>query len=533
MDELLQQAPCGFLSFADDGTILQANATLERLLGRERGGLVGLRVEQLLAAGGRLFYQTYLLPLLMLHGEVEEIALALRPEHGDDLPVLLSAARRERDGQTVNDCVMLVTRQRSRYEEDLLLAKKAAEEAHRTRVRADQALLELQKLESMGTLAGGVAHDFNNLLAAMLGSAELALLDLGPEHAARGPVAQILSAGRRAADLTGQMLAYSGRGRLAVAPLDLAALIRSMDQLLPAYVTRGVNLELQLGERLPAVEADAAQLRQLVVNLVINAAEAMGERSGRISVRLGLRRIHADYLATCYLAQNTRPGEYLALEVADEGAGMSEATRSRIFEPFFTTKFTGRGLGMAAVLGIVRAHQGAIQVTSHQGWGTTVTVLLPPAAVALAAAPAPGVTVAAASADTGEPTTALVIDDEPALRAVMRRLLMRIGYGVLDAPGGQEGLDLLEERPDISCVLLDLTMPGLSGEETLRRIRARRPALPVVIMSGYTAQEIRERLDEPHSVGVLEKPFRLADLRRVIGEVVTLDRPGRPALAAG
>jgi two-component system cell cycle sensor histidine kinase/response regulator CckA len=523
MDDLLRYAPCGFLSFADNGAILQANATLAQWLGHEPAALAAMRIEQLLPAGARLFYQTYLSPLLKLHGKVEEIALTLHPAEGEDLPVLLSGARRERDGQMVNDCVMLVVRQRSRYEEELLLAKKAAEEAHHTRVRADKALLELQKLESMGTLAGGVAHDFNNLLAAMLGSAELALLDLGPEHVAHSSVTEILAAGRRAADLTGKMLAYSGRGRLAVAPLDLADLVRTVDLLLPLSAAPGVSVELQLDERLPALEADAGQLRQLLVNLVQNAAEAMGQKSGRVMVRLGLRRIAADYLAACYLAHDAGPGEYLALEVADEGTGMSEATRSRIFEPFFTTKFTGRGLGMAAVLGIVRAHQGAIRVTSHQGWGTTVTVLLPPMAAAAAAPSAPGPELAEPA--TKVPATALVIDDEPALRAVVRRLLVRIGYGVLDAPGGQEGLDLLEKRPDISCVLLDLTMPGLSGEETLRRIRARRPALPVVIMSGYTADEIRERLDEPQSVGVLEKPFRLADLRRVIGEVVTLDVP--------
>ncbi len=531
MDDLLRYAPCGFLSFADNGAILLANATLATWLGHEVAALASMRVEQLLPADGRLFFHTDLCPLLRLHGKVAEIALTLRPAAGEDLPVLLGGVRRERGGQMVNDCVMLVVRERSRHEEALLLAREAAEEAHRTRVRADKALLELQKLESMGTLACGVAHDFNNLLAAMLGSAELALLDLGPEHVAHSSVTEILNAGRRAAELTGKMLAYSGRGRLAVAPLDLGALIRGMDLLLPASVAAGVSLELQLDERLPAVEADAAQLRQLMANLVLNAAEAMGKPSGRVTVRLGLRRIDADYLAACYLAHDASPGEYLALEVADEGTGMSEATRSRIFEPFFTTKFTGRGLGMAAVLGIVRAHQGAIRVTSHLGRGTTVTVLLPPVAAVAAAVSAPPPGIAEASPATN--VTALVIDDEPALRAVVRRLLGRIGYGVVDAPGGQEGLDLLEKRPDISCVLLDLTMPGLSGEETLRRIRARWPALPVVIMSGYTAQEIRERLDEPQSVGVLEKPFRLADLRRVIGEVVTLDAPALGASRTG
>lgn len=532
MDDLLQHAPCGFASFSDNGAILRANATLEEMLGYGPGALLGRRFDELLPAGGRLFFQAFLSPMLRLAGKAEEIALALRSREGEELPVLLNAVRRERDGQMINDCVVLVVRQRSRYEDELLQARRAAEEAHRSRVQADEALLELQKLESLGALAGGVAHDFNNLLAAMLGSAELALLDLVPEHVARAPVAQILSAGRRAADLTGQMLAYSGRGRLAVAPVELGALIRAMDLLLPASVAHQVRLELQLDERLPAVAADASQLRQLVVNLVRNSAEAMGERSGRIQVRLGLRRVEAEDLAACYLAHDLSPGEYLALEVADEGTGMSEATRSRIFEPFFTTKFAGRGLGMAAVLGIVRAHRGAIRVTSHQGWGTTVTVLLPPdPTIAAASSPAPVAVVAEPAPTSSALATALIIDDEPALRSVMRRLLTRIGYGVLDAPGGQEGLDLLDERPDISCVLLDLTMPGLSGEETLRRIRARRPALPVVIMSGYTAQEIRERLDEPQSVGVLEKPFRLADLRRVIGEVVSGDARSTAAIA--
>jgi len=533
MDNLLDAAPCGFVSFADDGTILLANATLLGLLGRELHKVQGQHIQTLLSVGARIFFQTHVFPLLKLRGSIEEIFLTLVSEQGAEIPVLLNGKRRTQAGTEVSDWVVVPMRLRHRFEDELLAAKKAAEaakqvaeEAVRATERAHRTLLELQKLESLSVLAGGIAHDFNNLLGVVLGHAELALLDLPTSDRARPSVEQIREAGVRAAELTAQMLAYSGRGRLVVGPLDLAALIREMDLLLHASVPKDVALHYALDAGLPLVEADAAQLRQAVVNLVLNAAEALGEQGGQISVRLSRRHVERADLVACYLSPELPPGDYLAFAVADTGGGMDEATRLRIFEPFFTTKFTGRGLGLAAVFGIVRAHQGAIHVTSAPQQGTIITLLLPALThtVSIPARPA-----APQRAQPATARTVLVIDDEAGVRQVATRMLERLGYRVVAAASGQEGLDRLAAQPEINCVLLDLTMPGLSGEETLHRIRERRPGLSVIIASGYSAQEVRERLGELPVLAVLQKPFTLAVLREVM-QGVRDEMPAVPLL---
>jgi PAS domain S-box-containing protein len=334
---------------------------------------------------------------------------------------------------------------------------------------AEQAMLQSQKLESLGVLAGGIAHDFNNLLVGILGNAGLALMEMAPEAPGRDTIREIELAGQRAADLVRQMLAYSGQGRFLIERIDLNGLIDEMSHLTRASISKTVVIEHRFAQSLPAVQVDATQIRQLVMNLVVNASDALGDSGGTVSILTGVTHADQAYLADALLGDGLGEGDYVFVEVADTGHGMDEATRGRIFDPFFTTKFAGRGLGLAAVLGIVRGHRGAIRVSSEVGRGTSIRVLLP--AVGELPTTPPEARPDAAFAAAG---TVLVVDDEPSVRHVTRRALERMGYSVLVAADGQAGIDLFQEHAgELACVLLDLTMPRMSGEEaheTMRRL---------------------------------------------------------------
>jgi PAS domain S-box-containing protein len=404
--------------------------------------------------------------------------------------------------------------------------RKQAEEAH---IALERKLLETQKLESLGVLAGGIAHDFNNLLVAILGNAELALLDLPAGSPAADSIKNVQVASRRAAELTGQMLAYSGRGRFKVEPVQLSALVDELAALLHASIPKRVLLQTDLAPNLPLVDADATQLRQVVMNLVINAAEAIGESGGVVMIATSARHADTAYLATTYLAPNLPPGQYVALEIADTGAGMDQATLDRIFEPFFTTKFTGRGLGMAAVLGIVRGHHGALKIDSAPGRGTTVTVLLP-----VARGPEDSHRPGAIDDGDARPLapsglapelrryapTVLVVDDEQSVREISQRVLERLGYNALVAEDGTAGLALYRANaPSIAAVLLDLTMPQMSGEEVYQTLCQTDPDARVVVMSGYSADEIRMRFPASARLRFLQKPFTPTALDQALREI--------------
>jgi signal transduction histidine kinase/CheY-like chemotaxis protein len=384
------------------------------------------------------------------------------------------------------------------------------------RLALERKLLAAQKLESLGVLAGGIAHDFNNLLAAILGNAELALLDLPPTSPAYASIAQIELAARRAATLTQQMLAYSGRGHFVVDRYDMNALIGDATDQIETSIPTQVALRLALGPQLPPIVADAAQIRQMVMNLVINAAEAIGEDDGAITLTTRVRQVDRAYLAQADLTPDLAEGTYVEVEVADTGPGMDAATQAKIFEPFFTTKFTGRGLGLAAVLGIVRGHHGALTVQSAPGQGTTFRVLLPIAAEeggerdkilpSLLARPS---------------SIVLIIDDEEHVRAVAARMLEQAGYTVLLAGGGAAGLEIYRVRAgQVGCVLLDLMMPGQSGEQALRELHRLDSNVRVVLMSEYDEQETAERAAELGAVGFLHKPFTIESLRAAVGQAL-------------
>jgi signal transduction histidine kinase/CheY-like chemotaxis protein len=378
-------------------------------------------------------------------------------------------------------------------------------ESDKARRAIEAKVLEVQKLESLGVLAGGIAHDFNNLLVAIMGNAGLALLDLPEDSPARTSIMDVEIASRRAGELARQMLAYSGRSRFRIEPVELSDLVRELLTLLQVSIGKGVILKLHLAEEPIVVDADAAQLRQVVMNLVINAADAIHDRSGTVTIRVDRILADADYLANAHPEAGLEPGHYATLEVADTGIGMDRETQERIFDPFFTTKFTGRGLGLAAVLGIVRGHAGALRVYSEVGHGSTFRVVLPLSA----SSPVP-------SHDAAESwrseATVLVVDDDAMVRSVARRLLEAFGLTVHVAEGGPEAIARLAAAPDaIDAVLLDMTMPEMSGADVFIRLREVRPDLPVVLMSGYHEDELSEEVGAGIS-GFVQKPFTPADL---------------------
>jgi PAS domain S-box-containing protein len=402
------------------------------------------------------------------------------------------------------------------------VTERKRDEQERRRMEAE--VHQARRVESLGVLAGGIAHDFNNLLAAILGNAEMALQILPAGSEGWQLVEQMQAAGLHAAELTRQMLAYAGRGQFVTGRLDLSAAVREMAQLLAASVPKKIALCLELAEGLPAVEADAAQLRQVVMNLVINAVDAIGEREGRITVRTGVAAGDERDRRVDHLLGALDPQQQLVFfEVADTGGGIDPEALPRIFDPFYTTKFAGRGLGLAAVQGIVLRHRGAVAVRSDPEAGATLRVLFPATSagpVTAVAGPAPALPQPIAR-DAWRGLTVLIVDDEEQVRAMASRMLRTFGLEVLAAADGREALGIAAAHPEIRAVLLDLMMPRMDGSETFQELRRANAGLPVILCSGFDVLESRERFAGLDFSGFLQKPFRLDDLaqalRRALG----------------
>jgi len=479
----------------EQGFILDGNAALCEMFGYERDEVIGMRVDQLAAPASR--------------EEVIHSALTGRPEPYE-------ALGQRKDGSrffgrvhglntTLRGKVIRVT-----VVQDIDEQRKAEKERARFELRIQQA----QKMESLGVLAGGIAHDFNNLLVGMLGNAGLALTQLPPESSVRRYLEQVEKAAQRAADLTNQLLAYSGKGRFVVEPLDVSTLVREMAHLLDTVISKSATLRLDLAEDLPAAVVDAAQIRQVVMNLLTNASDALGADGGAIHVQTGAQEVDAGYLGDTFLGDTLDAGRYVFIEVSDTGCGMDDEMRRQIFDPFFTTKFTGRGLGLAAVLGIVRGHRGTIHVYSEPGRGTTIKVLLPASTEARRV-------VRAAPAAKGElwrgHGTILVVDDEEIVRDAAKVMLEGCGFTVLTADGGVEAVETFRERHDsIRLVLLDMTMPRMTGDQTFTELRRIEPRLRVVLSSGYNEQDATNRFTGRGLAGFIQKPYTLAKLLEIV-----------------
>lgn len=384
--------------------------------------------------------------------------------------------------------------------------------AQRARLELEAQLLHAQKLESLGLLAGGVAHDFNNLLTGILGHATLALREverLAPEAADH--LIQVEKLAGQAAELTRQLLAYSGRGRFVVEPCDLGALVTEMGGMLDIVISNKARLQVERSDDPTVVMADRSQLQQVVMNLITNASDALEGRAGTIRVRVETRELDAETCADRFEGWDLRAGSYVVLEVSDDGVGMDEETRQRLFDPFFTTKVHGRGLGMSAVLGIVRGHHGALRVDTAPGRGTTFEIALPQVDEA-----APKAASLPPRDEWRGRGTVLVVDDQAAVRSVACRILEHLGFDTLCASNGARALELYRTHQDeIALVLLDLTMPVMDGRETLDALLALRPDLPIVMSSGYD-EGVDPASAPGRARGFLHKPYRIQEVREAI-----------------
>jgi len=389
--------------------------------------------------------------------------------------------------------------------------------AEAERDRLERQLLHTQKLESLGVLAGGIAHDFNNILTSIIGNADLALMRINRESPAVENLRRIEQAASQAADLSKQMLAYSGKGRFVVENLDMNRLLEEMLHMLEVSISKKAILRFNLTRNLPSVEADATQMRQIIMNLVINASEAIGDKSGVIAVTTGCMDCDSSYLKDVWLDENLSDGLYVYLEIADSGCGMDKETMAKLFDPFFTTKFTGRGLGMAAVLGIVRGHRGAIKVYSEPGRGSSFKILLP-----ASDRPVELFNGVAAQGDWRGSGTVLLVDDEETVRGIGGEMLRELGFEVVTANDGRDALEIFRERSDISFVILDLTMPHMDGEQCFREMRRLKPDVKVIMSSGYNEQEVTQKFVGKGLAGFIQKPYKLSVLKEAI---IKVDRP--------
>lgn len=405
---------------------------------------------------------------------------------------------------------------------DITARRNAERERHELELRIQQA----QKLESMGVLAGGIAHDFNNILMAILGNVDIALMSIPETSPARQSMNEIVKAASTAAELARQMLDYSGKRQYEVRPYNLNELILDLRHMLEVSISKQAVLKLRLADELPPVMADAAQISQVLLNLTTNASEAIGDSSGVISVTTGAMNCDEEYLNTTELCNEIQPGLYVYMEVSDTGCGMDKQTRTQVFEPFFTTKYTGRGLGLSSVLGIVKGHSGAMKIYTEPGEGSAFKVLFP--------AIDPDDT---EYGEIGSETQAehwegkgavLIADDEDTVLAVGRRMLENMGFEALTAEDGKQAIELFEEHADeIVLCILDLTMPHLSGDEVYREIRRIRDDVPVIVSSGFSRKEVMHRFAGKHLAGFIQKPYRTRELfdiiRNVLAERISTD----------
>jgi PAS domain S-box-containing protein len=504
----VESAPNAMVMVNQEGKIVLVNSETEKLFGYPRDELIGQTVEMLVPEPFRQSHPMfrhgfYAEPRARPMGAGRDL-FGLRKD-GSQFPVEIGLNPiKTEEGVWVLSAIVDIT------------ARKRTEEQRR---RIEAQIEQAQKLESLGVLAGGIAHDFNNLLMGIMGNTSLALETLPSENPARPKLQIALAATERASQLTRQLLAYAGKGRFLVGPVDLSAQVREIASVLEVSISKNVQLKLNLHEHLPAIEADSSQVQQVVMNLVINGAEAIGtDKPGTVRLSTAMQRVDEDYIRATFGADEIQPGRYVTLEVCDTGIGMDEQTQARIFDPFFTTKFTGRGLGLAAVHGIVRAHKGALRVCSTPGQGSTFWVLFPAAEVTGAVVPSE------AALNLRGTGTILVVDDEEMVRRIAKSMLEEYGYTVLLAADGRSATDLFRSVADqISMVLLDLTMPRMGGEETLRELMTIRVDVRVLLSSGYDEAEIIGRFIGKGIHGFIQKPYTAPRLAAKVKAVLEAD----------
>jgi len=487
-----------------DGTLVWASASIHALLGYSLTQATGLPLSSL--CGGEIDYVRAVDKLLACGGRLMNQQLSLSHAQGHSIRVSVSArliTNEHHETIGIEGVVRDITLQVQVEAQKLEMEKKMA---------------HVQRLESLGVLAGGIAHDFNNILAGIMGNAELAEINLHDQRPVDQELKNIVVASMRAADLCKQMLAYSGQGAMIRRATNLSELVGETLQLIDASISKRVELHCELHSPMPPILADHTQMQQIIMNLVTNASEAIGEdEAGDIRVITGVIQATRADLDNPFLDEQRDAGEYAYLEVRDNGCGMDAVVQGKIFEPFFTTKFTGRGLGMSAVIGIVRSHGGVLQLDSKPGSGSCFRVLLPVNQTMQSAQEHVPKTLLA------EPVaacTVLVIDDEAMVRMTAEGLLHKLGCNVMLAEDGEQGLDVYRQHAaDIDMVLLDMTMPKMGGVAVLEQLRLIRADLPVFVCSGYSNEKVAGKFHQYQPNGYLHKPFSLSDLTALLSQL--------------
>ena len=469
-----------------EGTILTWNRAAEDLYGYNEREIVGRNVREVVPPDYAAELSGLINPALLDGRIIRNLESKRMRRDGSTFPALLTISPvRDERGNAI--ALSVIARDMSDQK------------------RSEESLRETQKLESLGLLAGGIAHDFNNLLTGVIGNASL-LSDEFPDASPQSEAVDgLMQAAERMSRLTSQMLAFSGRGHFVVEPVDLSRQVVQITSLIQAAIPKNVELRLSLANNLPPVEVDISQLQQIIMNLVINAAESIVDSRGTVELKTERETIGEEHLKANLARTMPQPGEYVAITVEDSGCGMDKATRSRIFDPFFTTKFTGRGLGLSSVLGIVRGHRGLITVDSYPGAGTKFRVLFPVSSARALPQPPP-------AQDVRGSGTVLVVDDEEVVRKMTKFALQRLGFKVLTAVNGSDALRVYaEQHQAIDLVLLDMMMPVMGGEETLKRMLEIRPDAVVVAMSGFQEREAKQRFGSG-IMGFVQKPFTVDQL---------------------
>jgi len=504
LDRLLDQAPIGVAVLDRAGEIRSWNRRAATVFGAPEGDVIGTRLTEFFHPAERESLDRFIARSIAI-GEEPSPRVFEAHRTDDEVRELEVTASAIASGTGEPGALVLfkdVTREKQR-------------EAERQRIEAQ--MQRTQKLESLGVLAGGIAHDFNNLLVSIVGNADLALLLASAGSPLQKALIKIKMAGGRASELTQQLLAYSGKTEVRIEAIDLNALVTELTNLLEISISDYVSLEMMLSGDLPVVRGDLAQITQVLMNLITNAGEAIGEQSGSIIVATGTVVLSREDCAQRRPIWDVTEGIHVFIDVVDTGSGMDASSREQIFEPFFTTKSTGRGLGLAAVAGIIRGHHGAIEVDSELGVGTAFRILLPAA---------PGPPLEKPEPKTVHPDaelylegTILVVDDEEEVLSVLSDMLETFGLAVETAGDGVEAVDIFRRSPDsFSAVILDMAMPRMGGAETLQALRAIQPDIPVIICTGYNEDPSFEAAGPS---AFLQKPFKLATLMSKLEEVLS------------
>jgi signal transduction histidine kinase len=533
LQDLFENAPCGYLSLGTDTRIGRCNSTFARWLGVDSASLLGRRFPDLLNIAGKIYFETHFAPLLRMQGFFDEVALDI-VAGAEVIPVLVNAVQREATGDSpafIRVTVFKAT-DRRRYERELLHARKIADQARddlaqlnqaleqrvtdevASRMQAEEALRQAQKMEAIGQLTGGIAHDFNNMLAGVIGA-----LNLIQRRLSRGDldvdkfIEGGLDSAYRAASLTQRLLQFSRQSPLEPVVLDVNKLVSGMTDLLTRTLGETIHVETVLSAGLWSAKADPVQLENVVLNLAVNARDAMAD-GGKLTIETSNAFVDETY-ATDNLMQ---AGQYVLIAVSDTGHGMSRDVLAKAFDPFFTTKPVGKGtgLGMSQVYGFAKQSGGNVKIYSEVGHGTTVKLYLPRQVGIAVSSTRPN----ADAAPRGGKEVILVVEDDERVRNFAAEALRELGYDVLEAADGDQALKILSARTDVALLFTDVVMPGMTGRQLADRAVELAPSLRVLYSTGYTRNAIIHNGMVDPGTNYLQKPYSLPELARKVRGVL-------------